>query len=167
MIVWRVYFIVFFFKQMTAYEVRISDWSSDVCSSDLRGRPLEETDAKWRQACVVGPSASGSVAEAADLPGPADRDVGSHHPHLRHSGLSDPDAQGRHHHPVAGSAAAGSRRGADHHSHRMGLPAFDRLRHPDPDVDRLIEYPPGLCLPATGLSATRADEPHRALVFRG
>src|SRR3546814_3479059 len=26
----------FFFKQKTAYEMRISDWSSDVCSSDLR-----------------------------------------------------------------------------------------------------------------------------------
>src|SRR3546814_1725839 len=26
-----------FFKQMTAYEMRISDWSSDVCSSDLLG----------------------------------------------------------------------------------------------------------------------------------
>src|SRR3546814_2228752 len=26
----------FFFKQKTAYELRISDWSSDVCSSDLR-----------------------------------------------------------------------------------------------------------------------------------
>src|SRR3546814_9120227 len=33
---------VFFFKQKTAYEMRISDWSSDVCSSDLadaRGEP--------------------------------------------------------------------------------------------------------------------------------
>src|SRR3546814_6275875 len=28
-------FIFFFFKQKTAYEMRISDWSSDVCSSDL------------------------------------------------------------------------------------------------------------------------------------
>src|SRR3546814_11832499 len=28
--------LFFFFKQKTAYEVRISDWSSDVCSSDLR-----------------------------------------------------------------------------------------------------------------------------------
>src|SRR3546814_8881979 len=28
---------VFFFKQKTAYEMRISDWSSDVCSSDLSG----------------------------------------------------------------------------------------------------------------------------------
>src|SRR3546814_14081425 len=33
MIVW--YSVFFFFKQKTAYEMRISDWSSDVCSSDL------------------------------------------------------------------------------------------------------------------------------------
>src|SRR3546814_16668639 len=32
---------VFFFKQKTAYEMRISDWSSDVCSSDLF---IRETD---------------------------------------------------------------------------------------------------------------------------
>src|SRR3546814_6434258 len=31
-----VYFVFFFFKQKTAYEIRISDWSSDVCSSDLQ-----------------------------------------------------------------------------------------------------------------------------------
>src|SRR3546814_20812521 len=30
-----VFFFFFFFKQKTAYEMRISDWSSDVCSSDL------------------------------------------------------------------------------------------------------------------------------------
>src|SRR3546814_8094432 len=30
-------YLVFFFKQKTAYELRISDWSSDVCSSDLVG----------------------------------------------------------------------------------------------------------------------------------
>src|SRR3546814_4743831 len=29
--------MIFFFKQKTAYELRISDWSSDVCSSDLHG----------------------------------------------------------------------------------------------------------------------------------
>src|SRR3546814_6695747 len=29
------FYCVFFFKQKTAYEMRISDWSSDVCSSDL------------------------------------------------------------------------------------------------------------------------------------
>src|SRR3546814_11676223 len=31
--------VFFFFKQKTAYEMRISDWSSDVCSSDLHRRP--------------------------------------------------------------------------------------------------------------------------------
>src|SRR3546814_10093432 len=30
----------FFFKQKTAYEMRISDWSSDVCSSDLIDRSM-------------------------------------------------------------------------------------------------------------------------------
>src|SRR3546814_9224436 len=32
----------FFFKQKTAYEMRISDWSSDVCSSDLIAKVLAE-----------------------------------------------------------------------------------------------------------------------------
>src|SRR3546814_20740657 len=32
-------YLVFFFKQKTAYEMRISDWSSDVCSSDLPPLP--------------------------------------------------------------------------------------------------------------------------------
>src|SRR3546814_3137398 len=43
--------VVFFFKQKTAYEMRISDWSSDVCSSDLfvvarkdRGRPRHQIE---------------------------------------------------------------------------------------------------------------------------
>src|SRR3546814_2098997 len=35
-----VLFFFFFFKQKTAYEMRISDWSSDVCSSDL---PIERS----------------------------------------------------------------------------------------------------------------------------
>src|SRR3546814_11356345 len=39
MIVSSSFLFVFFFKQKTAYEMRISDWSSDVCSSDLL-RPL-------------------------------------------------------------------------------------------------------------------------------
>src|SRR3546814_3968710 len=33
---------VFFFKQKTAYELRISDWSSDVCSSDLRAHEIDD-----------------------------------------------------------------------------------------------------------------------------
>src|SRR3546814_1465008 len=35
----------FFFKQKTAYEMRISDWSSDVCSSDLD--EVGKLDKKW------------------------------------------------------------------------------------------------------------------------
>src|SRR3546814_1067002 len=35
----------FFFKQKTAYEMRISDWSSDVCSSDLATRALSRDSA--------------------------------------------------------------------------------------------------------------------------
>src|SRR3546814_3055019 len=41
--------LLYFFKQKTAYEVRISDWSSDVCSSDLRqaiGR-RDECHRRW------------------------------------------------------------------------------------------------------------------------
>src|SRR3546814_4334347 len=55
-------FLFFFFKQKTAYEVRISDWSSDVCSSDLlvcnmheeideafplTGQPVSSGGRKW------------------------------------------------------------------------------------------------------------------------
>src|SRR3546814_5245775 len=35
MLLFIVVYFVFFFKQKTAYEMRTSDWSSDVCSSDL------------------------------------------------------------------------------------------------------------------------------------
>src|SRR3546814_4760561 len=36
------FLLFFFFKQKTAYEMRISDWSSDVCSSDLQQRRRKE-----------------------------------------------------------------------------------------------------------------------------
>src|SRR3546814_9093070 len=53
----------FFFKQKTAYEMRISDWSSDVCSSDL-------------------PCASTRMRVAADLQVLGDREVGKQPPTL-------------------------------------------------------------------------------------
>src|SRR3546814_8895814 len=40
-------FCFFFFKQKTAYEMRISDWSSDVCSSDLVGVVYEHARRQW------------------------------------------------------------------------------------------------------------------------
>src|SRR3546814_7438966 len=50
--------VFFFFKQKTAYEMRISDWSSDVCSSDLGGlncaeMSTAENGARVRSAGVV------------------------------------------------------------------------------------------------------------------
>src|SRR3546814_3752197 len=42
MLVSCTYVYFFFFKQKTADEMRISDWSSDVCSSDLEGRRLRQ-----------------------------------------------------------------------------------------------------------------------------
>src|SRR3546814_451124 len=40
-------FVFFFFKQKTAYEMRISDWSSDVCSSDLSSALTFELDGQY------------------------------------------------------------------------------------------------------------------------
>src|SRR3546814_12176086 len=45
--------LFFFFKQKTAYEMRISDWSSDVCSSDLLKLATERFDPK-RMPRIVG-----------------------------------------------------------------------------------------------------------------
>src|SRR3546814_8940329 len=41
--------VMFFFKQKTAYEMRISDWSSDVCSSDLVGIAGQRLHASERE----------------------------------------------------------------------------------------------------------------------
>src|SRR3546814_3187635 len=48
-------FLFFFFKQKTAYEMRISDWSSDVCSSDLAAEIARHADQPHRRAPRMGP----------------------------------------------------------------------------------------------------------------
>src|SRR3546814_16138534 len=52
MLVFVSFFFFFFFKQKTAYEMRISDWSSDVCSSDLvdyyRGKLVTDSQGNYR-----------------------------------------------------------------------------------------------------------------------
>src|SRR3546814_1133431 len=66
-----IFCLFFFFKQKTAYELRISDWSSDVCSSDLRPDVLSrytvrmEAD-KSRYPVLL---ANGDPVEKGDLPG--------------------------------------------------------------------------------------------------
>src|SRR3546814_17583314 len=57
--------ILFFFKQKTAYEMRISDWSSDVCSSDLFVAATGYvTDAKRRDGAVVFATPDANDADA-------------------------------------------------------------------------------------------------------
>src|SRR3546814_3935979 len=53
-------FLFFFFKQKTAYDMRISDWSSDVCSSDLAVEiTAEERRTALRAAKIMGLNVAG------------------------------------------------------------------------------------------------------------
>src|SRR3546814_3102436 len=78
-----VYF--FFFKQKTAYEMRISDWSSDVCSSDLGYRktmtdqappppPHDDDDAQEENEVLRAAREQRQQKEAADAAEAADQD---------------------------------------------------------------------------------------------
>src|SRR3546814_3042099 len=63
--------VLVFFKQKTAYEMRISDWSSDVCSSDLGARQnnlknLDLTLATGELVVITGVSGSGKSSLAFD-----------------------------------------------------------------------------------------------------
>src|SRR3546814_15160125 len=53
MFVFFTFFVFFFFKQKTAYEMHISDWSSDVCSSDLYRHPLSDAFVRAAQQAGV------------------------------------------------------------------------------------------------------------------
>src|SRR3546814_4443852 len=60
--------VFFFFKQKTAYEMRISDWSSDVCSSDLHSAPstcFPEGNVEWTNKESVG--CGGSLLVLVDI----------------------------------------------------------------------------------------------------
>src|SRR3546814_5155424 len=71
----------FFFKQKTAYEMRISDWSSDVCSSDLQqfhAAGLRRRDG-LRDGVGNGVGGGGGVGTARRNPPPGARDVAWFH----------------------------------------------------------------------------------------
>src|SRR3546814_10489160 len=59
------WFLFLFFKQKTAYEMRISDWSSDVCSSDLAENCPVQTGAVMQQV-TLGDVAAHAVAQQHD-----------------------------------------------------------------------------------------------------
>src|SRR3546814_2983339 len=62
--------VFFFFKQKTAYEMRISDWSSDVCSSDLsRSRPSPAAPAKTPTTAASSASPSTRLVETPKICG--------------------------------------------------------------------------------------------------
>src|SRR3546814_8849954 len=55
----------FFFKQKTAYEMRISDWSSDVCSSDLAKHQSQPNELPSITSTPAAASSSRSASDAA------------------------------------------------------------------------------------------------------
>src|SRR3546814_1593703 len=57
----------FFFKQKTAYEMRISDWSSDVCSSDLQTSRLRNAILLKKKFGLKGRTIGGQVRPAAEI----------------------------------------------------------------------------------------------------
>src|SRR3546814_2728212 len=81
-VLFLLFFFFFFFKRKPAYEMRINDWSSDVCSSDLRRHRLpccapSPSMKPWSEGVGDGGNRSGSAgsdvgpAEALGDPGPA------------------------------------------------------------------------------------------------
>src|SRR3546814_6111250 len=66
--------LFFFFKQKTAYESRISDWSADVCSSDLRQQ--DERAAPRRHAARDAARIAARAPEAVEAIGALDRTAG-------------------------------------------------------------------------------------------
>src|SRR3546814_9118870 len=60
-------FFFFFFKQKTAYEMRISDWSSDVCSSDLSQDIVEPTGRLEGHLTLAGTRAEPALGGQAQL----------------------------------------------------------------------------------------------------
>src|SRR3546814_11004328 len=66
--------VFFFFKQKTAYEMRISDWSSDVCSSDLGEQDRDALDALKANLKALGATDRAAVRAGSVLAlGPAPR----------------------------------------------------------------------------------------------
>src|SRR3546814_2555225 len=93
--------LFFFFKQKTAYEMRISDWSSDVCSSDLSAAPRAATPR-----LIPAPSRSSATGSRASPK--ARRAVTS-----RGASASTSRAGGAAH-GLVGKADRGTQRGAHH-----------------------------------------------------
>src|SRR3546814_15532673 len=93
----------FFFKQKTAYEMRISDWSSDVCSSDLLHDLAGLAEAALRHVHVAPGDLDRVVAVRRQTLDGGDRGIGG----LRHGGQAAPHRAAVEV-PGAGAAEAGA-----------------------------------------------------------
>src|SRR3546814_9150204 len=58
-------YVFFFFKQKTAYEMRISDWSSDVCSSDL-GERIQAMTPRMSDSFMINGSSPSTLTSVPD-----------------------------------------------------------------------------------------------------
>ena len=64
----RVFFVFFFFKQKTAYEIYQCDWSSDVCSSDLsRSRGSTGENRPRRNAMDIADKVADIISQQLDV----------------------------------------------------------------------------------------------------
>src|SRR3546814_2806058 len=84
-----VYLYFFFFKQKTAYEMRISDWSSDVCSSDLRAGPGQIARRRGWSSVQSRRWSAGWISDAMEARWPS----GTHGPIRQRQAVADGPAQ--------------------------------------------------------------------------
>src|SRR3546814_99595 len=96
----------FFFKQKTAYEMRISDWSSDVCSSDL---PVQPVPARPVPVPVLRQRQPPDLRPCHSAPSGRTNDVGKHRQRLR----AVQHEEGRAHAPAGAYAPSGKTDPAD------------------------------------------------------
>src|SRR3546814_5891310 len=97
--------LFFFFKQKTAYEMRISDWSSDVCSSDLlveEGRVADDGGAD----AADGPEARQCFVGHVEAPGEGERGADAARLRLPFRRAAEPRQQPLHARVVDGDQSA-------------------------------------------------------------
>src|SRR3546814_7633051 len=119
-------FVFFFFKQKTAYEMRISDWSSDVCSSDLPAAEISAGDLPDQvaaMAAMIGADASfarvlGEAAQLRALVQGHDR-VGAERPEAHGRDVEDRSGIGLRTLVVADQRPEGRRVGDRRRTHRV------------------------------------------------
>src|SRR3546814_19906251 len=131
-------FYFFFCKQKTAYEMRISDWSSDVCSSDLVEASVDRTGA-------------GGAGSGIDR-GEVDRNVGSARGEARGGELAGEPRGERIERRVAGCTEGGTRRNAQR---KIADWSIARIALADRTVEREI----GRRFGEIDIDRTRSDKP--------